>query len=76
MTAKDIFYVFEGSEFSDGFPGVAHHVVDDLWLDGFTLLAYLQLGLVLEDIHKRDGEPHRETRLKHFTVYIGRDHKN
>lgn len=40
VTLKDIFYVFEGSELSDGFPGVAHHVADDIWLDGVSLLTY------------------------------------
>lgn len=48
MTVKDIFYVFEGSELSNGFPGVAHHVVDELWLYGVTALAYFQFCLVLE----------------------------
>lgn len=47
MTLKDIFHVFGGSELSDGFPGVAHHVVDDLRLNGVTLLTYFQLCLVL-----------------------------
>ena len=48
MSLKDIFNVFEGSELSDGFPGVSHHVADDLWLDGVTLLTYFQLLLVLK----------------------------
>lgn len=45
---KDIFCMFEGPELSDGFPGIAHHVVDDLWLDGVTVLTYFQLCLVLK----------------------------
>lgn len=48
VTIKDIFYVLEGSELSNGFPGVAHHVVDDLWLYGVTVFTYFQLWLVLE----------------------------
>lgn len=42
-----MFCVFQGSELSDGFPGVAHHVVDDIRLKGITLLTYFQLCLVL-----------------------------
>lgn len=49
VTLKDIFYVFEGPELSDGFPGIAHHVADDLLLDGVTLLTHFQLCLVLEE---------------------------
>lgn len=69
MTAKDILYVFEGSELSNGFPGVAHHVVDDLWLNGVTLLAYFQLCLVLEvknRTHKHDDQPHYEAQFLNF----------
>lgn len=43
MTVKDMFYFFEGSEVSNGLLGVVHHVLDDLWLNGVTLLAYFQL---------------------------------
>ena len=48
MTLKDIFCVFVEPELSDGLPGVAHHVVDHLRLNGFAALAYFQLDLVLE----------------------------
>lgn len=40
--------MFQGSELSDSFSGVAYHVVDDLWLDGVTLLTYFQLCFVLK----------------------------
>lgn len=40
MTGKDIFNVFQGSEFSNAFPSVAHHVADDLWLNGVAPLVY------------------------------------
>lgn len=39
--------MFEGSELSDGFPGVARHVADDVFLDGVTLLTHFQLCPVL-----------------------------
>lgn len=55
MTLKDIVYVFEGPELSDGFPGVAHHVADDLWLDGVAPLTYFQLCLVLEVEERTPG---------------------
>lgn len=60
VTIKDIFYVFEGSELSNGFPGIAHHVVDDLWLYGVTVFTYFQLWLVLEvktGNTKHDSQP-------------------
>lgn len=40
--------VFEDSEVSDAFPGVAHHVVDGLRLDGLAALTCFQFSLVLE----------------------------
>lgn len=47
MALKDMFYVFGGSELSDGFPGIAHHVADDLRLNGVPLLTNFQLCLIL-----------------------------
>lgn len=66
MKLKDIFYVFEGPELSDGFPGVAHHVADDVWLDGVALLTYFQLCLVLgggrqDTVHA--GQPNYEVQF-------------
>lgn len=40
LTVKDILYVFQGSEFSNAFPSVTHHVADDLWLNGVTPLVH------------------------------------
>lgn len=45
---EDMGGVFEDSELSDAFPGVAHHVADSLRLDGLAALTCFQFCLVLE----------------------------
>lgn len=48
-TVKDILAALQGPELCDALPRVAHHVVDDLWLDGVAPLVHFQLCLVLGD---------------------------
>lgn len=40
---KDIFHMLQGPELSDFIPAVAHHVADDLRLEGVTPITNLQL---------------------------------
>lgn len=55
-TVKDTVRVFEDSELSDAFPGIPHHVADDLWLNGVTALPQFHLCLVLEVRGERGAE--------------------
>lgn len=48
VKVKDIFTALQGTELCNTLPCVAHHVVDDLWLDGVAALVHFQLCLVLE----------------------------
>lgn len=71
LTLKDIFYIFMGPELSDGFPGIAHHVIDDLWLEGVTLLTHFQLCLILKGgdrTHKHDSQLNHKVQF--LTLYM------
>lgn len=59
-TVKDILAALQGPELCDALPRVAHHVVDDLWLDGLAPLVHFQLCLVLGD---KDDEKAEATTL-------------